>query len=207
MITIKINIFSEKKVGVMCSRFGTGKAAQEWIRKYGWSSPTTDGDCSPNDTVPALISQGGRIIAVPMMWGMENPKNHSLIINARIETADQKAMFSDSLLRRRCILPAEKFYEWNAEKRKATFCPAGNDSLLFLCGIYTWDGATPRFVILTKEADEVMKPVHDRMPVMVKEKDISRWLTDYMAMMDISKKGVPLNRIEKFEQLSLFEGV
>ena len=188
----------------MCSRFGTGNAVQNFIRRYGWSSPTLGRDCSPHDTVPVLISQEGRILAMPMVWGMENPKNHSLIINARIETADQKAMFSNSLRRRRCILPAEKFYEWDAEKRKATFCPAEDNYLLFLCGIYTWDGATPRFVILTKEADEIMKPVHDRMPMMVKEKDIGRWLTDYIAIMDISKIGVPLRRIEAFEQMSLF---
>ena len=188
----------------MCSRFGAGKAVQNFIRKYGWSSPISGRDCSPHDAVPALISQEGRIIVVPMVWGMENPKNHSLIINARIETADQKAMFSGSLRRRRCILPAEKFYEWDAEKRKATFCPAGNDSLLFLCGIYTWDGATPRFVILTKEANEVMKLVHDRMPVMVEEKDIGRWLTDFTAVTDISRKDVPLKRDDAFEQLSLF---
>ena len=66
-----------------------------------------------------------------MTWGFERKCTGGLTINARMETLWQRPMFAYSIQSRRCILPASQFYEWDADKHKATFCGA-NDELLFI---------------------------------------------------------------------------
>lgn len=107
-------------------------------------------------------------------------------------------MFSYSIQSRRCILPASHFYEWDADKHKATFF-AAEDALLFLAGIYRNYGATTRFVIITQPADEVM------MPVRILEALIEDWLYDDEHTHEILETAtVPLVRHQDMEQISLW---
>ncbi len=130
----------------------------------------------------------------PMVWGMKNPKCGQLVINAREESVADKAMFSRILRTQRCILPAEQFYEWDADKHKVMF-HAVDGALLYLCGIYRYEGAIPHFVILTKSADSIMEPVHDRMPVMVGAQDVRVWLFDARRTQELIASNVHLNGI------------
>ena len=66
------------------------------------------------------------------------------------------------------------------------------------------DEDVPHFVILTKPANAVMQPVHDRMPVMVREEDIDAWLLDASRTKDLLESEVPLERIQAVEEFSLF---
>ena len=66
------------------------------------------------------------------------------------------------------------------------------------------DEDVPHFVILTKPANDIMQPVHDRMPVMVREEDIDAWLLDASRTKDLLESEVPLERIQAVEELSLF---
>ena len=134
---------------------------------------------------------------------MKNTKTGALVINAREETATAKPMFSASLASRRCILPAERFYEWDAGKQKVTFQPP-EGGLLYLCGLYRMDENIPNFVILTKPANAVMQPVHDRMPAMVREEDIDAWLLDASCTKELIESEVPLECIQAVEEFSLF---
>ena len=187
----------------MCSRYGIGEHIGAWLAKYGWRQPLSVGDIHPQDIAPVLVARGRTIQALPMCWGMQNPKSGALVINARKETAAQKPRLSESLRGRRCILPATKFYEWDATKQRVTFSPVAG-GLLYLCGLYCMEEGNPHFVILTKPANELMQSIHDRMPVMVAKNDIESWLTDAARAMDLLESEVPLRRSPIVEELSLF---
>lgn len=187
----------------MCSRYGIGKHVGAWLAAYGWSHPLSVCDIHPQDLAPVLIARGRTLLALPMRWGMQNPRLGMLVINAREETAAQKPMFSESLRSRRCILPATKFYEWDAVKQRVTFSPEAG-GLLYLCDLYRMEEDGPHFVILTKPADELMQPVHDRMPVMVAKDDIDAWLMDAAQAMNLLESEVPLQRSPIVEEISLF---
>ena len=107
----------------MCSRYGIGENIGTWLSKYGWHQTLSANDIHPQDFAPVLVAHGRTLRAFPMRWGMQNPRSGTLVINARKETAAQKPMFSESLRSRRCILPATKFYEWDAAKQLVTFSP------------------------------------------------------------------------------------
>ena len=204
----------------MCSRYGIDEKAAQWMRGYcnvhhvhyeqnehleHYVQTVHDvQDVHPNDIAPVLIGRPTQPAIVPMTWGFERKCTGGLTINARMETFWQRPMFAYSIQSRRCILPASQFYEWDADKHKATFCGA-NDELLFLAGIYRNYGATPRFVIITQPADEVMMPVHDRMPVRIPEVLIDDWLYDDTHTHEILETAtVPLVRNQATTQLSLW---
>lgn len=187
----------------MCSRYAIGEHAGAWLAKYGWGHPLSANDIHPQDLAPVLVARGRMLQALPMCWGMQNPKSGVLVINAREETAAQKPMFSESFRSRRCILPATKFYEWDAERQRVTFSPVAG-GLLYLCGLYRMEEGIPHFVILTKPANERIQPIHDRMPVIVAEDDIDPWLTDATQAMALLESEVPFQRSPIVEELSLF---
>lgn len=153
----------------------------------------------------ALMVAGGRdgLSASSAVWGFPG-KQGQLVINARCESAAQRPMFSASLEARRCLLPAECFYEWDAEKNMAVFS-AMNGSLIFLAGLWTVYDDVTRFVVLTTEANESMASVHDRMPLMVSYDDIGRWITDTTFALAYLKAQMPLLRVKReYEQMRLF---
>ena len=133
-------------------------------------------DIRPSDASAVIYRDGEDLSVSNMKWGFENPYAKGLIINARSETAREKNMFSDSILNRRCVIPASGFYEWDAYKARFRFFLPGE--LLFMAGFYREEQGVPRYTILTTEANESMKPVHDRMPVMIGKNEIGPWITD-----------------------------
>ncbi|MBF55305.1 MAG: hypothetical protein CMA99_04060 [Euryarchaeota archaeon] len=103
-------------------------------------------------------------------------------INARIETVESKPMFREAFQTRRCIVPANGWYEWKTTPRgKVPFYHQSFDgSVLSIAGIYEqWlseNGPLHTFSILTTEATEDVKHIHNRMPVLVSEEDSECWL-------------------------------
>ena len=135
-------------------------------RKYLGEYKT--GDIFPGDTAPAMIARVDKIVPVPAIFGFPGFQDGKLLINARGETAAEKKTFSDSLKEQRVILPATGFYEWSSDKTKYLFS-VGSSSVLYLCGLYKIIDGKYRFVILTRQANESMAEIHDRMPVIVGE--------------------------------------
>ena len=133
-------------------------------------------DVHPSDASAAICRKGDDLIALNMRWGFANPYAKGLIINARSETARDKNLFSDSIMIRRCVIPASGFYEWDAYKARFRFFLP--DELLFMAGFYRMEQGTLRYTILTTEANETMKAVHDRMPVMIGKDEIRPWILD-----------------------------
>lgn len=112
---------------------------------------------------------------MPISWGFPKWTSKGVIINARSETAAEKSMFRKSLLQRRCVVPATGFYEWNHKKQKYKF-NLPNHELLYLAGIWNEYEGEKHFVILTTAANEAMKDIHNRMPVILKKNIINQWV-------------------------------
>ena len=148
--------------------------------------------------------KGGADVALAdLFWGIVS-KDKKLIINARAESVTEKSMFADSVRNRRCILPAAGFYEWDASKTKFIFKRADKRPI-YLAGFYDLSQNRDSFVILTTSANASMKPVHDRMPVMIDKGNVRDYLKDSVAAMEMLREPMPeLDRSSDYEQLSLF---
>ena len=141
-------------------------------------------DVYPSQTAVILHSteqrddeKDGSITVSEMVWGFSNPAKKGLIINARAETAREKRTFADSIARRRCVIPASGFYEWDPYKARYRFT-SSEGGLLLLAGFYRSEQGVPRFTILTTDANDSMMKVHDRMPVMIRRDEIRPWIED-----------------------------
>ena len=152
------------------------------------------GEIFPGDPAPAMIARQEKIVPVPAVFGFPGHQDNKLIINARSETAAEKKTFADGLRDRRMILPASGFYEWSHHDREKTKYLFTVDAMqtIYLCGIYKLVDGAYRFVILTRPANESMIEVHDRMPVIVGEKEVRPYLTDRDAAAEILATASPM---------------
>ena len=125
---------------------------------------------------------------LPARWGLVNSwaKDRSRAarqINARSESAHQNPAFRNAFAQRRCVIPADGFFEWVGAKqaRKPIWFHRPDRGLLLFAGLYeSWQrepgqwGRT--FTILTTEANQVVADVHDRMPVILTDERVDAWL-------------------------------
>jgi putative SOS response-associated peptidase YedK len=125
---------------------------------------------------------------LPANWGLVNSwardaRRAAAQINARAESLDRLPAFRDAFQRRRCVVPADGFFEWAGEKesRRPLWFHRANGGLLLFAGLYeSWQKAPGEwqrtFTIVTTRANEVVAPVHDRMPVILLDEAIDHWL-------------------------------
>ena len=140
------------------------------------------GEMRPTDVVPVIApNRAGARAVFPMKWGFSGK---SLLVNARSETAASKPTFKESWERRRCIVPASWYFEWehllsNEGKTrtgdKYMIQPKGS-SMTWLCGLYRIEDGLPVFVVLTREPGEEIRFIHDRMPLILPERCIDDWI-------------------------------
>jgi putative SOS response-associated peptidase YedK len=113
-------------------------------------------------------------------WSKGPPKVKP--INARAETVADKPTFRDSFKRRRCLVPANGFYEWKREGKlkQPYYIKLKNSEILAFAGLWDrWqspDGPLDTFAIITTDANEAMRPIHDRMPVILEPENHDDWL-------------------------------
>ena len=185
----------------MCGRYYFTRVSEDEkldaVNKYmekNYPGEYKTGEIFPGDIVPAVIDREGKIVAVPAGFGFPGYQDNRLIINARSETAAEKKTFADGLRDRRVILPASGFYEWSHYDREKTQYLFTLDAMqtIYLCGIYKLVDGAYRFVILTRPANESMIEVHDRMPVIVGEKEVRPYLTDRDAAAEIIATASPM---------------
>lgn len=143
---------------------------------------------APGQLVMAVINDGKRNRLGELKWGLippwaDDPKIGSRMLNARAETAAAKAAFASPLQRKRCLIPADGFYEW--QKRESGKQPLRivlrSRAVFSLAGLYeTWMSPLGEKIstctILTTAPNELMAPIHDRMPVILKPEDEGLWL-------------------------------
>lgn len=160
-------------------------------------------DIMPTVQAPVIAATGAKLGLMTQRFGFP-PTGGRTIFNARSETVFEKHLFADSIQRRRCILPASGFYEWNRAKEKITFSGA-ELPVLFLAGFYQYFGGEGHFVILTRPADEQMKATHDRMPLLMPPELIRDWIFLPERTRELmSCEPVQLLHQAEYEQQSLF---
>ena len=142
------------------------------------------------------------ISAEILKWGFPGFDKGKLLINARAESVKTKSTFADSFASRRCVLPAAGFYEWDRKKEKVTF-RLGDKPILYLAGIDRPYGAEKRFVVLTREANDSMRPVHDRMPLILTKEEVRPWVGNMEEAGGILTKELPQLVAERpYEQMT-----
>ena len=144
----------------------------------------------PMSDLPAVVPhpKGDGLAMRMMRWGLvpswaKEPGMGARMINARSETVADKPAFRDAFRRRRCVIPADGFYEWQKiEGGKQPYYFHGRDGRpLAFAGLWeTWSGPDGQDLetctILTTGANRVMRPIHHRMPVILPAKDRELWL-------------------------------
>ena len=143
---------------------------------------------APTHQIPAIVSQDNETLLAAFSWGLvpnwaKDPTIGSRMINARSETAAEKPSFRSALAKRRCIVPADGWYEWQGSPGKKTpfYFSSTNDSVLGLAGIYeTWKQPDGQLLwsaaILTQDARADFSYIHDRMPVLLTPEMQGLWL-------------------------------
>jgi putative SOS response-associated peptidase YedK len=124
--------------------------------------------------VVAVRADGGRRLE-PMKWGLA-PPGKKIQINARAETVNKIGIFKRSFEERRCLIPADGFFEWTGAKarRRPIWFHAPPGRLLVFAGIYDAQG----FCVLTVPANADVAPVHDRMPAILAGDQAEAWLRE-----------------------------
>ncbi len=158
----------------------------------------TSGEVRPTDLcVVAAPDRNGKRAAFPMIWGFTGQRSY--LFNTRVESADQKPLWRESFSRRRCIIPASWYFEWQHLKSSGGKQKTGgkykirprDTAAALIAGIYhleEHDGIwIPHFSILTREPGDEIKFIHDRMPVILNGPDAAIWV-DPKADMDAIKK-------------------
>lgn len=161
-------------------------------------------DIHPAEMAPVFMASNQRLNCSFQRWGFPGFQGKQVIFNARSESALEKKTFKEGTEHRRIVVPATRFYEWNRNKEKNTFYREGQP-VLFMAGIYSRYQDEDRFVILTTQANASMKPVHDRMPLILEKSEIIPWIFDRGKTEAFLHK-VPclLARSADYEQMSLF---
>ncbi len=175
----------------MCGRYTLAVAAERLATRFAAPQPielTPRYNIAPTQLAPVVrASATGREIVL-LRWGLipawaTDPAIGARMINARSETALEKPAFRTAFRRRRCLIPASGFYEWQttaAGKQPFYFTPVGDDLMAFAGLWEQWrapDGAViESYAILTTTASAEVAPIHERMPVIITADVTDLWL-------------------------------
>jgi putative SOS response-associated peptidase YedK len=177
----------------MCGRYELHTPIEEVARRF--DAMLTDEaralpphyNIAPTLRVPVLRQgrQGREIEA--MTWGLTpswaKDRSGAKPINARAETVFERPMFRNAIARRRCLLPADGFYEWRRgpARKQPYHIGMADGSLLALAGVWEYwarEGQEPLVscCIVVTDANALIATIHERMPVIIAPKDYARWL-------------------------------
>ena len=177
-----------------------------------------EGVVRPTDIAPVIApNTRGMKSVFPMIWGftqadIEHTKRSQPLINARIETADRKPSWRESWQRRRCIIPASYYFEWerllkpDGSKKpgdKYVIQPCGSD-VCYMAGLYRMEDGYPHFAVLTRDAAPGLRRIHDRMPLILPASAISEWISPDSApdrLREISESAITEVIAEKMDRL------
>ncbi len=152
------------------------------------ASFTPSRNVGPGSLIPVVIGFERGKTLVSCLWGLipfwaKDPSIGAKLINARAETITQKPSFKNAFIQRRCLIPADGFYEWKKEgNKKIPYCfGLKSGSPVYFAGLYEkWIAPDKKQVesctIITTQANSLVLPVHDRMPVIVPKVAQELWL-------------------------------
>lgn len=188
----------------MCGRFTLRTEGEELARLFeceGFSQLKLRFNIAPTQPVAAVrasLERGARELAW-LYWGFvpswaKDRSIGSRMINARSETVATKPSFRHALRHTRCLIPADGFYEWRREAEKGPKQPyyihRKDDRPFAFAGLWTtWEGPDHSLLesctILTTEANDTVRPLHDRMPVILPEGAYACWLDPAQTKADL----------------------
>lgn len=175
----------------MCGRYTLTSAPQIIRTLFGYvEQPNFPAryNIAPTQPIAIVRLREGRREFALVRWGLlpswvKDPKAFSLLINARGESVAEKPAFRHALKRRRCLVPADGFYEWKAAgaRKQPYFIHARSGAPLAFAGLWeTWSGPNGEEVdtaaIVTTSANRTLSALHDRMPVIVPPEAFDVWL-------------------------------
>jgi putative SOS response-associated peptidase YedK len=175
----------------MCGRFVITSPPAAIRQAFGYAEQPNFPpryNIAPTQPIPVVIVENGGRHFKLMRWGLmpgwvKDPREFSLLINARCETVLEKPAFKNAIRRRRCLIPADGYYEWHvADNRKRPYFIYRRDRRPFgLAGLAeTWIGPNGEEVdtvaIVTAPASPDLAVLHDRVPVTIAPDDFERWL-------------------------------
>jgi len=139
---------------------------------------------APSQVVPVVVKAEGKNRLLFCRWGFVPDWGKQRIINARAETVDKKTAFKKNLLYRRCLVPADGYYEWKktGERKKPYRITAKDGSLLSFAGLWGYEKAGEdqhepySFVVITTAANRALAAIHDRMPAILVGDLAQAWL-------------------------------
>ena len=191
----------------MCGRYyiddTTAREVEKAVGRLDGKLDMTCGDVLPSRGAAVLRGQRGRLTADVMTWGFPGIDKGKLLINARAESALEKKTFRESMLHRRCIIPARGFYEWDRSRTKFSY-ERKDAPVLFMAGCYDLYEDEERFVILTTQANASVQGVHPRMPLILNMEEAREWLREDCEVSRLLAKTPEELMREPLGQLSLF---
>ena len=179
----------------MCGRF-TQKAPWEKVKKE-FAAKTTGSDLfqpryniAPMQIVPVVRDAESERVISALKWGLvpswsKDAEIGNRMINARAETLTEKPSFREAFAKRRCLIPTSGFYEWKKTDlgaKQPFYFYLKEKEVFGFAGLWEeWldqksGELLETFTIITTAANDVLKPVHDRMPVIVKAENYDEWL-------------------------------
>jgi len=165
-------------LGAIAKRFGVARFLEEVGPRF---------NIAPTQTVIVVADDGTRHLT-QMRWGLipswaKDPTIGNRMINARAETVATKPAFRVALRKRRCLLPADGFYEWQpvGRRKQPVYIALKSREPFAFAGLWeTWTSPEGEEIrtctIITTEANEFLKPIHDRMPVILTRDAEAVWL-------------------------------
>lgn len=175
----------------MCGRYtltASAQAIRDLFRYAEQPNFPPRYNIAPTQPIAVIRLINGQRQFALMRWGLlpswvKDPKTFSLIVNARGEGVSEKPSFRAAMKRRRCLIPADGFYEWKAggARKQPYYIHARSGEPLAFAGLWeTWTGPNGEeldtVAIVTTEANRTLRPLHDRMPVIVPPEAFDLWL-------------------------------
>ena len=157
-----------------------GSPLMERFRRSEAGVFVSEGEVRPTNIAPAIAAdrRGGQSV-FPMRWGFTLAGRGSLLVNARVETAGEKASFREAWNSHRCVLPASHYFEWQHPEgsRAIKYAIRPQDTeITWLCGLYRIEAGLPVFVVLTSRASPDVASIHDRMPLILPKDCVHDWV-------------------------------
>lgn len=157
---------------------------------------------SPSQYTPIVISENNENNLKLMQWGL-TPSANTLItefrpINIRSESVDEKINFKPLFLEKRCIIPVDGFYEWKVKGyNKIPYYFHRSNQLISFAGLYSSFNLNGKeiasFAILTTRCNNLMQPIHDRMPVILEKQNEKIWLNSSTSLETIKSLMKPIS--------------
>jgi putative SOS response-associated peptidase YedK len=175
----------------MCGRFSfvaTLADIQDWLPALNLAIPPAPRyNIAPSQPILTLLNDG-TCHGDYTQWGLvpewaKSPSDFNPLINARAETVQEKPAFRSAFKYRRCLIPASGFYEWKKKgsQRQPYYFSTRDQHPFAIAGLWeTWHdkegGLLQTCAIITTAANDTVRPIHQRMPVILPRSDFMRWL-------------------------------